>query len=113
MRERNATRRILERALRQAEEQHAGRVTDVHLALGEISEYSEEPVRLLWAELSKGTMAESARLHFRRIEAELQCMACFTRYRPAGRVIRCPHCGSNGARVLAGEEFYMEALDVE
>jgi hydrogenase nickel incorporation protein HypA/HybF len=113
MREDNATRGILDRAMQQARGKGASRITDVYVAVGAISNYSEEPVRLCWGELSKGTIAEGARLHFRRIEAELQCMACFTRYRPEGEEIRCPQCGSSGAKVLAGEEFYMEALDVE
>jgi hydrogenase nickel incorporation protein HypA/HybF len=113
MHERNATRGILEKATRQAAAKHAGRITDVYIVMGALSEYSEEPVRIYWDELTKGTIADRARLHFRKIEAEVQCMACFSKYRPAGNRIQCPHCGSSGARILAGEEFYMEALDVE
>ena len=32
--------------------------------------------------LSKGTPAEHAALHFRLIKAEVQCMACFQKYHP-------------------------------
>jgi hydrogenase nickel incorporation protein HypA/HybF len=113
MHEQNAARDILDRAIRQAVKKHAGRITDVYVVRGAVSDYEEEPVRFYWADFSKGTIAEEARLHIRKIEAELQCMACFTRYRLADDVIRCPHCGSDGAKILAGDEFYLEALDVE
>ncbi|MFN2121218.1 MAG: hydrogenase maturation nickel metallochaperone HypA [Anaerolineales bacterium] len=112
MHERNATQGLLDKAIQRAAEKHARRITDAYVVMGAHSDYSEESVRFFWAELSKGTAAEEARLHFRKIEAELQCMACFTRYRPVGAAIQCPKCGSNGARVLAGDEFYMEAVDV-
>jgi hydrogenase nickel incorporation protein HypA/HybF len=113
MHEQDATRAIFEGAIRRAAEKHARRITDVYIVMGAVSDYSEEPVRFYWGELTKGTIAEEARLHFRKIEGELQCMACFTKYRPADGAIRCPHCGSSGAMILAGDEFYMEALDVE
>jgi len=113
MHEWNATRGILESALRQAAVKQAGRITDVYIVIGAISDYAEEPVIACWCELSQGTIAAGARVHFRKIEAELQCMACFTKYRPAGKTIQCPSCGSSGAKILAGEEFYMEALDID
>jgi Zn finger protein HypA/HybF involved in hydrogenase expression len=40
-------------------------------------------------------------------------MACFTKYQSPEGEILCPSCGSTGAKILAGEEFYMEALDVD
>jgi hydrogenase nickel incorporation protein HypA/HybF len=113
MHELGATQAMIDRAIRQAGERHAGRIVDVYVVMGGISGFSEEPVRFYWGELSKGTIAEGARLHFRKIETELQCMACFTRYRPENDEILCPNCGSSGAKILSGEEFYMEALDVE
>jgi hydrogenase nickel incorporation protein HypA/HybF len=108
-----ATQAILEKALRKAAEEKAKRITDVHLVVGEISTYVDDSIQFYWDEISKGTIAEGAELHFRRVSAELQCMACFTRYRPVEGEILCPACGSSGAKILAGEEFYMEALDVD
>jgi Zn finger protein HypA/HybF involved in hydrogenase expression len=40
-------------------------------------------------------------------------MTCFTKYHPPEGEIVCPNCGSTGARIWSGEEFYLEALDVE
>jgi hydrogenase nickel incorporation protein HypA/HybF len=108
-----ATQAILDKALARAAEENAGRITDVRLVVGELSSYVDDSVSFYWDEISKGTIAEGAQLHFRHVQAELQCMACFTPYHPVEQEIRCPSCGSTGAKILAGEEFYLESLDVE
>jgi hydrogenase nickel incorporation protein HypA/HybF len=113
MHELYATQAILEKALEKATEAKARRIIGLHIVVGEISTYVDDSVQFYWDEISKGTLAEGAQLHFRRVGAQLQCMACFTKYSPADGEILCPNCGSSGAKILAGEEFYMEALDVE
>jgi hydrogenase nickel incorporation protein HypA/HybF len=113
MHELYATQAILEKALEKAAEAKARRITGLHIVVGEISTYVDDSVQFYWDEISKGTLAEGAQLHFRRVSAQFQCMACFTTYLPAEGEILCPSCGSTGAKILAGEEFYMEALDVE
>ncbi len=113
MHELYATQAILDRALGTAEAQHAARIAGVHLVVGEISTYSDDSIQFYWDEITRGTIAEHAQLHFRHVEAEVQCMACFTKYHPSDGEILCPSCGSSGAKILTGEEFYLEALDVE
>jgi hydrogenase nickel incorporation protein HypA/HybF len=88
MHELYATQAVLEKALKKAEEAKATRITE-------------------------GTIAEGSQLHFHHVAAEMQCMACFTKYHSELGEILCPSCGSTGAKIIAGEEFFMEALDVE
>ncbi len=113
MHELYGTQAILDKALEKAQEAHAQRITNIYLVVGEISTYSPDSVQFYWDQISKNTAAESARVHYRFVESEFQCMACFTKYHPKDGEIVCPNCGSSGAKILAGEEFYMEALDVE
>ena len=113
MHELYATQAILDRALQKAGEQDAKRITDVYIVVGEISSYQDDSIQFYWDEISKNTIASDSRLHFRHVPAELQCMNCSTKYQPVGEEILCPNCGSTGARIWSGEEFYLEALDVE
>ncbi len=113
MHELYATQAILNKALEKAGEQDAKRITNIYIVVGEISTYTDDSVQFYWDEISQGTIAEGAALHFRHTPAELQCMSCSTKYHPAGGEIVCPNCGSTGARIWSGEEFYMEALDIE
>jgi hydrogenase nickel incorporation protein HypA/HybF len=113
MRELAATQSILTKALLQARESNAKSIRTLQLALGEISELDQNAIRKHWQELSQGTPAERAQLHFRLIHAEVQCMACFMKYPPLDGKIHCPHCGSYGAKILSGEEFYLESIELD
>jgi hydrogenase nickel incorporation protein HypA/HybF len=104
-------RSILKKALAQAREAGAMQVKEVRLAIGELAALDQEAIRSQWLELSKDTPGEQAQLYFRLIPAEVQCMACFQKYHPEGGEIHCPHCGSFGAKILTGEEFYLESIE--
>lgn len=110
MRQLHAIQSVLAKALRMARESNR-RVRSLQLALGEISELEPASIQKHWDELSKGTLAERARLRFRSVKAEVQCMACFEKYSPVDGKIHCPHCGSYGAKVLSGEAFFLESIE--
>ncbi len=112
-RELAAIQSILAQALLEARESNAKRVRTVQVALGEISELDRDSIQKQWAELSQGTAAEQAQLRIRLIQAEVQCMACFAKYHPLNGQIHCPHCGSYGAKILTGEEFYLESIELD
>jgi hydrogenase nickel incorporation protein HypA/HybF len=113
MRDLNITQTFLDKAIRQLSETHSKRVTAIHIALGEISELDSATLQISWTELSQGTPAEHAQLHFRLITAEVQCMACFQKYHPVNKKISCPYCGSVGAKILTGEECYLESIETD
>jgi hydrogenase nickel insertion protein HypA len=111
MRELQSTQNILRKLLLQVRE--SDRIKNIHLVIGEISELDQNLIRKHWEELSMGTPAEHAQLHFRPIKAELQCMACFSKYHPVDGKIHCPYCGSFGAKVLSGEEFDLVSVELD
>jgi len=113
MRELHAIRAILNRAILKAGEEEAAHITRLHLVVGEIAEFDQNAIRRHWNDLSKGTAAENAQLHFRVIAAEVQCMSCFRKYHPKNGQILCSNCGSVGAKILSGEEFYLESIELE
>jgi Zn finger protein HypA/HybF involved in hydrogenase expression len=78
-----------------------------HIAVGESIFFSDEQIHAQWSE---STLAQIP-LIIRRVAAEQQCMACFEKYRPARAEVSCPHCGSVGAKIIAGEEFYLESIE--
>src|SRR5512143_2155617 len=96
MHELYATQGILDRAIQKAGEQNAKRITDIHIVVGEISSYQDDSVQFYWDEISKGTIAQDAKLHFRHVPAERQCMNCGTKYNPKEEEVVCPNCGSTG-----------------
>jgi hydrogenase nickel incorporation protein HypA/HybF len=113
MHELSVTESILDIALRHARTAGANHITDLYLVIGQLSSIVDDSVQFYWDQLSQNTLAEGSRLHFRRIPTELLCQACGHRYAPAPDDFACPACGSVRIKVVAGEEFYLESIEVE
>ena len=107
------TENLLEVALRHARDAGATRVTDLYLVIGRLSAVVDDSVQFYWDFVSRGTPAEGSRLHFRRTPVEMRCAACDATYAPPGEDLSCPSCAGVRVRVVAGDEFRLEAIDVE
>ncbi len=70
-------------------------------------------IQFYWDVISQGTLAEGAQLHFERVPAELVCLDCSTRFRMSDTSFDCPECGGSKVKVVAGDEFRLEAIDIE
>jgi len=113
MHELSVTQSILELALKHADEAHAKRIEDIHIVMGELSSNVDDSVQFYWDIIAKETLAEGATLHFRRVPAELQCTACSQKYHPEDAELLCPQCGNMRAKIISGEEFYVESIDID
>ncbi|MBI3151011.1 MAG: hydrogenase maturation nickel metallochaperone HypA [Chloroflexi bacterium] len=113
MHELSVTESLLKIALQHAEKANAKRVTDLHIVMGDLATMVDDSIQFYWDIIAKKTIAEGARLHFRRVPAELQCMTCFEKYSPKRDELICPQCGGVGAKIIAGEEFALESIDVD
>ena len=113
MHELAVTERILEICLDYATAAGACQITDIDLVIGQLASMVDDSVQYYWQIISAGTIAEAAKLHFRRIAAEMICQQCSTRYRLQPNQFICPACGSADVRVAAGEEFYIESINIE
>ena len=113
MHELPVTQSLLKIALEHAEKAGAKQVTALNIVIGELSSMVDDSIQFYWEVIAKDTIAEKAVLNFRRITAELQCMTCFEKYHPTDKELVCPQCGGVGAKIIAGEEFFLEAIDVE
>ncbi|MBL8100837.1 MAG: hydrogenase maturation nickel metallochaperone HypA [Anaerolineales bacterium] len=83
-------------------------VKNISIALGELISLDESNLRAQWHELVKNTPLEKKSLTIRIIPAEQQCMVCFLKYHPKQKETACPQCKSVGAKIISGEEFYLE-----
>jgi hydrogenase nickel incorporation protein HypA/HybF len=113
MHELAVTESLLKIALEHAEKANARRVTDLYIVIGDLASMVDDSIQFYWEIIAKGTIAEQAKLHFRRVPAELQCMTCFEKYQPTDRELACPKCGGIDTKIIAGEEFALESIDVE
>ena len=114
MHELSVTQSILEIALDYANRNQAARVIEIHLQIGEITDFDDEWIQRYFDFVSKGTIAEGAKLRITRIPAQLQCQACTFTF-PLDRSSwnsQCPSCQSKDTQLISGREFRIEALEV-
>lgn len=113
MHELAVTQSMLDIALRHGADAHAEHITDLHVVIGQLSSMIDESVQFYWDIISQNTPAEGAKLHFHRIAAEMLCLTCNQRYSMQPEQLLCPVCGSTQVKVVAGEEFYLESIQIE
>ena len=113
MHELSVTESLLKIAVEHAEKANAQRVTDLHIVIGDLASMVDDSIQFYWDIIARDTIAEQATLHFRRVPAELQCNTCSKNYQPTDKELICPDCHGIGAKIIAGEEFFLESIDVE
>lgn len=113
MHELTITESLLEIALRHAKKANATRITDLYLVIGELSSVVDDSVQFYWDIVAKDTPAEGANLHFQRKATEIQCLECQEIYHPINNILACPNCQSTHIKILSGEEFFLEAINIE
>lgn len=113
MHELSVTEEMLRIATEHAQEAQAKRITSIHLVVGDLSSIVDDSVQFYFDFLSKGTIAEGARLRFTRVAPRLRCRKCGGEFAMRPMDWTCPHCGAAGGDVVAGREFYLDAIEVE
>jgi hydrogenase nickel incorporation protein HypA/HybF len=113
MHELSIAENILEISLRHAQEAGASRVTDIYLVIGRLSSFVDDSIQFYWDFMSENTICAGAALHFERIPARLLCQSCNLEYTLDAELVPCPSCSSAYIKVIAGEEFRVDSIQVE
>ncbi len=113
MHELGVTESVLRLVVEEAERHGASRITVVNLEIGEFASIVPDAVEFYWPFVASATIADGAQLHWRTVPAEARCSGCDTVYRPAARDMTCPCCGGVQGRLLGGEEFRVESIEIE
>jgi hydrogenase nickel incorporation protein HypA/HybF len=113
MHELAVTENILEIAVRHGKQAGANRVTDIHIVMGKLSSIVDDSVQFYWDIISEKSICEGAKLHFDRIPAQMQCLDCDKTYTIEQDLTPCPHCNSSNIKLISGEEFWLDSIEIE
>jgi hydrogenase nickel incorporation protein HypA/HybF len=113
MHELPVTQNILEIALRHAQESNAKRILSLNIVIGQLATIVDDSVQFYWDLIAEGTIAEGAKLIFCRTPTELLCQDCGRQYTPGLEDFYCPGCRSAHIKIISGQEFYLESIEVE
>ena len=115
MHELSVTQSILEISLEYAQKNQANHIVAIHLQVGEVTDFDDEWIQRYFDFVSKGTIAEGAKLRITRNPGKLQCHGCSFVF-PLDRSTwnsQCPSCQSKDTELISGREFRVESLEVE
>lgn len=113
MHELSVTQQILDIAVDKAKETGAAAVKQINLVVGDLSSVIDESVQFYFDFLSAGTLAEGAKLIFRRVPIKVRCRRCSREFTASGEDWTCPQCRQMDCQIIAGDEFYLESIEVE
>ncbi len=115
MHELSVTESLLQVVLRHAGEGGAGKVVSVSVRIGELSDLVSDWMQRYFDYLSRGTIAEGARIRIERIPATFRCDVCgdvFPADPRTRETIRCPRCACEAMTLVTGRECFVEQIEV-
>ena len=113
MHELSVTQGMLEIALRHAQQARAQRIIHINLVIGDLTSIVDDSIQFYFDFISQDTIAEGAQLVFQRLPATFRCRDCGNIFTPSERDFTCPNCCGMKVKVIAGNEFRVESIEVE
>lgn len=89
------------------------RVTKVYLRVGHLRQVVPSALSFGFEMISQGTPIEGAELEMDVIPAVGTCQACGVETRLENFPLQCGSCGGFDLKIIAGEELYVESLELE
>lgn len=96
-----------------AKSQGFRRVITVWLEIGGLSGVEPEAMKFCFDAVSRGTLADHARLEIVETPGQAWCMLCSKNVQVKQRFDECPECGSYQLQVVGGDEMRIKELEVE
>lgn len=97
----------------EAGRQGFSRVKTVVLEIGVLGHVAPEAMEFCFDAVSRGTIAEGARLSIERVPGAGWCLDCEKTVPLAERFGACPACGRHRVQMTAGDELRVRELEVE
>jgi hydrogenase nickel incorporation protein HypA/HybF len=110
------TEGILKIVLKHAELNSVRQVRTIHLQVGKLSDLEDEWIQRYFDYLSKGTVAQGAKLKIERMPIMVQCDGCSNSYEAEAAKLGdfvCPACGERGGTLLSGREYHIKEMEVQ
>jgi hydrogenase nickel incorporation protein HypA/HybF len=104
---------LVELVEEEARKAGAGRVMVVRLALRALGHVEADAMRFCFDAVSRGTLAEGAKLDIVIVPGEGWCLDCGKSVRLTERMGACPECGQYHVQMTAGADLRLVELEVE
>lgn len=116
MHELSITQGILNNVTSLAKENNYKKVMKIFLVAGEIYDYDPKWIQYYFNIVSKGTIAENAKISLEVQKLKFQCNDCgnsFTLNIHSDDHMVCPNCQSSNYKMISGRDFFIKGMEVE
>ena len=104
---------IVDQVVAIARKHEATRVSRVTVVVGAMRLVVPEALQLAFEAAAQGTLAEAAELRIVEQTTRATCNHCGRSFEPVIDCYCCPDCGRADARITAGSEIILEALECD
>lgn len=104
---------LLESLEQASAQHHFTQVKRLFVEVGELSCVEREALRFALQSIAPNTLLEGAELTITSVAGELLCRHCGAQYAAAQIHTPCPACQQFGARIVAGDDTQLVAVDVD
>ena len=115
MHELSVTKSIHQIVMKHALSGRVNRVLSVNLEIGALSDLQSEWIQRYFDRLSRGTVAEGAKLIINRVPAVFRCNQChlsFEIYSLLKEELSCHECHSREVRLVSGKGYHVKNMEV-
>ncbi len=116
MHELSVTKNIFEIVIKHAQMNDVQKVFKVNLQIGALSDLQSEWIQRYFDRLSRGTVAQGAKLHVTRAPAVFRCADCSQSFElstlPEGE-IRCTLCKGENVSLVSGTEYRVSNMEAQ
>jgi len=99
-------------ALKRAGEEGAQRIHRLTMRIGPLSGVVPEALEFAFDVLTRGTIAEGAKLEVEHVPMMCYCSSCHLEFQPADLFCECPQCHDSRVKVQQGRELELASLEV-
>lgn len=113
MHEMGITQGILAASFDAAKAEHAVRINEIRISVGELTEIQEFALQFAFETLRQDTMAADATLVVTHIPPKSVCHQCGHEFAHDKWDLSCPVCGGLICEVVEGRELRIDSIDID
>jgi hydrogenase nickel incorporation protein HypA/HybF len=110
MHELSVTQSIFDICIAEAKKHGLKRIDEVNIRLGRFTTFVPESIVFYFEVMSKGSIADKAKLNFNIIKLRVRCQDCGETAESDEPLFSCPACGGSNFEILEGREFAVENI---
>ncbi|MBI5300756.1 MAG: hydrogenase maturation nickel metallochaperone HypA [Chloroflexi bacterium] len=104
---------MLRIALDYAAKHHAKRILGFHVEMSALADESDDALRFHLDMLTRGTLAEGARIEVTQAPVQAKCFECGNDFQLTTDIAICPRCSSMQVNIVDADEFRLASIEIE